>query len=877
VKSILAIACVAALLLSPLPAVASGPDPLTTAHSTEALAPGIALTSFERLYPFGWVRGYALEADLSTPGLTADLLTAGAVTAAEKPTVMAGRAGAIAAVNGDFFDINNTKAPLGPAVAGGTMMKSAPAGTGAAGVGADRIGRLADVLLEGKVTTPYGTIKLAAMNQYTVPGGGIGLYTPEWSAPRAGATYGATQVCEAVVRDGKAVSAAPTVKTAPAAAGTLVLVGREEGAAQLCRLKAGDSVTVTYAPAPALRFAVGGGAVLVRAGQVPALDDRQFKPRSAIGFTADGRRMWLVTVDGRSEESGGLTLLQLARLMKELGAADALELDGGGSAQMVARRSGQVDVINVPSDGVERPVPNAVGLFVPVGSGKAVGMSLRAPTGSDRVFPGLTRRLAAAGYDEQLGPAPLGPVTWTGAEGGVARGGNPGVLPVRAAAGALSGVMQLKVLGPLARIEADLPGLRLAPGQTGKFRVMGYDADGYGAPIEPADVSVGYLSPDLQVEPGVDGYFRVRLARPGQAVISLQVQGKTVMLPIAAGTIAAAVTGFENARVWAFHRYPVDGVTGAVSTVPGRTRSGLQLSYAFGPGATRAAYAVSGMALPGRPIALGLWVDGDGKGAWLRAEIADRDGARRILDLARQVDWTGWRYLEAAIPSDLEPPIRLERIYAVETTRDKQYSGSLRFDDLLIKFPVALPEVPPAPPLPADPMLRGTAGTGWAFALVTGPGITPEKAKAAGAEVVIATEAAPAGLDWKGVRFLGLQTGTGSLRTQNFAQIAEFRRQLDAAAVDPTVKALVVTSATPPSRYADVREAELIRRWLAEFRESSGGKPVAYLAGGDQTLVRRYDGVAYVETAGGGALVHFRGGAGSDFLFVSNLSSSRAD
>ncbi|MDF2630208.1 MAG: hypothetical protein K0R39_4039 [Symbiobacteriaceae bacterium] len=897
-------------MLTPLSALAA-PDSVVAAQNLTVLAPGVTLTSFDRLYPFGWVKGHLLDADLSSDKVGSDLLSAGAVTAARPLTVQANNSRAIAAVNGDFFDINNTKAPLGPMVQTGLIWKSAPSTANAAGVGADRIGRVAGAVLNGQVTTPSGLFPLASMNQWTVPGNGIGLYTPQWTVARGGAAYGAEVVTEVVVKDGKVLSVAKAAGTAPAAAGTLILVGREEGAVKLAALKVGDPVAITYAPAPALDWAVGGGAVLLRAGAVPAdLDDKGYKPRTAIGFSADGKRIFLVVIDGRSEASGGLTLLQLGRLMKELGAADALELDGGGSTEMVARRPGetQVSIINSPSDGVERPVPNGVGIFATPGSGLAAALKISPVMASNRVFPGLTRRVTVTAQDEMLGPAPLpGAVTWVGAEPAAAGIGGAVVrapatatpLTVQAKAGTLTGTAQLKTLGPLERIEADVTDLRMAVGITASFRIMGYDAEGYSAPIEPADVTLTQRvltvgAPALRITEAADGAFQVSMTTTGQATLTATVAGKSLTLPVAVGARAAVVTGFESATAWAFDRYPATQVSGSLARVPGRTWNGLRLNYSFTAGGTRAAYAVGGLALPGRPSAVGLWVYGDSQGAWLRAELSDAAGDRVSIDLAKSVTWTGWRYVEAAIPTSLRPPLKVERIYPVETNKDRSYSGSLLFDDLLVQLPLALPAVPPAPPRPADPMLATAAaapGTGWPFVAVTGRNASREQIKAAAAqaefvllggdavtaypglyqEVSVPVYGLTAGtwIDQKGVRFIGLDTATGSLRTSNFSQLDTLRKQLDEAAANSAVKAVVLVTSAPPARYSDWREASLISQWLSGFRELSGGKPVTYLAGGGTSLVNRYEGVAYAEAAGGGGLVRVTNTTGAGWMNIS--------
>ncbi len=120
---------------------------------------------------------------------------------------------------------------------------------------------------------------------------------------------------------------------------------------------------------------VGGGPRLLRAGRVAVTAAaegfrppqspfffRSFvagrQPRTLAGVRPDGTLL-LVTVDGRLPGwSVGMTLPEAARLMRSLGARDALNLDGGGSSTMVVRG----EVVNRPADRVERRVSD--GLFV---------------------------------------------------------------------------------------------------------------------------------------------------------------------------------------------------------------------------------------------------------------------------------------------------------------------------------------------------------------------------------------------------------------------------------------------------------------------------------------------------------------------------------
>ncbi len=66
-----------------------------------------------------------------------------------------------------------------------------------------------------------------------------------------------------------------------------------------------------------------------------AHNNTQSTPRSAIGVRVDGTTL-MVTVDGRQPDvSQGMTMAELATFMIDLGAVDAIALDGGGSTQMV--------------------------------------------------------------------------------------------------------------------------------------------------------------------------------------------------------------------------------------------------------------------------------------------------------------------------------------------------------------------------------------------------------------------------------------------------------------------------------------------------------------------------------------------------------------
>lgn len=114
--------------------------------------------------------------------------------------------------------------------------------------------------------------------------------------------------------------------------------------------------------------AVGGGPVLVQNGKISIANDQEMKfagkaiddkhPRSAIGYTADGKLV-IVAIEGRHPGvAEGATLKETAQLLIELGCIEALNLDGGGSSCLLI--NGKQTITPSDKEG-ERAVP---GVFI---------------------------------------------------------------------------------------------------------------------------------------------------------------------------------------------------------------------------------------------------------------------------------------------------------------------------------------------------------------------------------------------------------------------------------------------------------------------------------------------------------------------------------
>lgn len=368
----------------------------------ERIGPGVEYREFSVAASRGTVHGHVLVVDLNDPHTGVDLLTPGKVTARQAVSGLADARHAVGAVNGDFFNITEDQHPgvpptgssVGPEIGSGRELKAAvPDGQrfGPAmppgetthdilGLGNDGKLRLDRLDLHGSVRTQDADIPLGGFNQYALPVGGVGAYTADWgTVSRQRAVCGtdtsrgagcSTDTYEVTVRQNKVVAVAGAPGAGAIPADSTVLLGRDAGADTLRALRVGESVRVDRRLAPTLShvpyvFAVGGFPVL-RAGQpLAGLDTKTAATRTAAGFDASGRTLFLLALDGSAESGAGLTIAELASVMRELGADSAVNLDGGGSTTLVARDPGApaVTVRNHPAAGVERPVPNAIGVF----------------------------------------------------------------------------------------------------------------------------------------------------------------------------------------------------------------------------------------------------------------------------------------------------------------------------------------------------------------------------------------------------------------------------------------------------------------------------------------------------------------------------------
>jgi hypothetical protein len=155
------------------------------------------------LEPIGFVDRHVVTVGLTRPAVTSDLLSAPSIAQGSALSVQANQAGAVAGVNGDFFDINNSNAALGFEIQGGALRKSGDRNGGQSfGVTRDGISQLVNLALSATATRGGVERPLTGLNESAVPPGGIGAYTPAWGSYNRALLGGTAEVW---IADGRVV------------------------------------------------------------------------------------------------------------------------------------------------------------------------------------------------------------------------------------------------------------------------------------------------------------------------------------------------------------------------------------------------------------------------------------------------------------------------------------------------------------------------------------------------------------------------------------------------------------------------------------------------------------------------------------------------
>jgi hypothetical protein len=477
-------------------------------------------------------------------------------------------------------------------------------------------------------------------------------------------------------------------------------------------LQVGDILRVYQRVSPGLprvEDVISGNPILVLNGGPAPLDQGAFNvdrhPRTAVGFNADTTRLYLVTVDGRQVVSAGMSNFELRDFFLRIGAAHAINLDGGGSTTMVVRG----DIVNVPSGGTERPVANALLAVSTAPEGPLA--ALQTTPSHPRPFLGQTVRFTVHGADAHYHPVPIDPsrVSFS-VDPALGTISPEGVFTAGTSGGSGYVYTTYEGLRDSARVEVrTVERLEISPrsattdtAQPVRFALRAFDTVGIERALQEgwvswsvSDTTVGTVDATGTFRPRADGTALVVARFEGGAADTA-----TVHVVTQAGTVV--LDPLDAPEGWRLSSEGlVDEAATSLTAFEDPEASGgqsLRLRYAFteSAGASSAVYLHTDLAIPAVPDSINFHIRSDGANHLVRLLLEDHTGREFVISVPRHAnDATALTLMPgplARAPSDIVFPVRLQAIriqfgYKDGRVTGARYEGDLWLDHLYVTYP----------------------------------------------------------------------------------------------------------------------------------------------------------------------------------------------
>jgi len=699
-----------------------------------------------------------LEMPLDDPNLTVSAFNSNVeLGLKQSTTTILSDNNAIAGVNGDFFGLaGRHSVPLGLEMIGGELSAQRGVNSDSRDSASFLLGDFGFI----DYVVPYVGLRLNGENSFPV--GLMNMVTNlAWPSfltygyiqstasidARLGRTY------KIVVEDGRVIGVTHYTVDVPQN-GFIVIMNPATFYENEHRFYWGQAAEMVISANIDLRgitTAISGSNRILDNGQLTGVANasRGREPRTLLGVNEAGNRLILMTVDGRNH-SIGATLGEAATYMRQFGAHDAINLDGGGSTTMAATMpGGSLSVINTPSGGSQRAVINAIGITNQTTMGPVTSINISAPSVIAPIVvpPGAT----AATATPVPTPIPLGPVTSlninapmnipvgmvtplyvfgyddylnrtqisfasldtavhnaTLVDNGLIPQGTGNVI-VQASDGRNHVFQSFNAV----QVIEIVPSVREITGTT-SITFSGIDNLGHAVHLNPLHITYEVSPAGLgRLENGHftatgEGFGWARASIPGLA---------DVFIPINIYRAARQIDVMDAGQL-TFTANP--GVTGRAEWSTARRTVGtssLRIEYNFEAG-NRNQFANVAIQNGGavNAITYRIAVYGNNSGHRLTGNILDAAGNNHSIEFTRNIDFTGWRDLTARVPEAAVQPMRLTDIRVESTFEDAAVGYELFIDNLRVHERLdSEPAVVPSGTVARDPLQPQFLGDRTAF------------------------------------------------------------------------------------------------------------------------------------------------------------------
>jgi len=653
----------------------------------KTITSGVTYQTINRFTTTGWININLIKADLENDNVKVDLLTPSkGMYNVDTVLNQAIANNAVAAVNAEFFTkVGNNAYSIGFSMKDEKVTSSPYYGN----ITKDTI---ATMLIDGKNNIDFDYVKLTSVTIENSKGvtakiGGINESSSDFSTPMiytrefSDKSFGNTKfydTLEIVVKNNKITQIRNGEEPVEIPEDGYVITARGTNAYNLKSIfKKGDKIKLnieTNIDFDNIKTAVSGGAILVDKGQKVTNFSHEisgYNPRTAVGINKEGNIMYLVTVDGRGTTKG-VTQEELADIMKSVGCYTALNLDGGGSTQMVGRIDGGLKYLNKPSE--MRKVVNSIGII----SEKTGGLnSIKIEPSNDKVLKGHSITLNVKGFDKYLNECEVEQedVSWkiSGVTGnikdGIFKPKTSGKAKITATYKRKKQTIEIDVYNEIGDLKVNSDRISLKEGETFKLEISGKTVNGYTLEYSIEDFEFEASNDNCTVSD--DGLITAKKA--GESIVTVKSGNISTYVAVAiAGKTEVIMNDFEEEN-FRFHSYPADIVTGNVELCDIEKyegKSSAKLSYDFSATATaKGAYIIfdDEIEIDKTVEYISFYANSERKqsNVTIKMQIEDAKGKEQLVTVKDSINFTKWTEIKYEL-DDIKLPAKLQRIYVAQ-------------------------------------------------------------------------------------------------------------------------------------------------------------------------------------------------------------------
>ena len=683
----------------------------------QTITDGLTYEKSERLYKSGWKDVHVLIADLTNPNIDIEILDSNTEHGLKKNVeTLTKENNAVAGINADFFGFGNPGSSMGQIIIDNNVKEAQNYYNASvnkyAGVFLDKYGNAFIDYIKSNLRLYNDKVSLELQAKNKITDFKKPIYFDRTAiTSTADLDKRRKDLFKIVVQDKKIIKKAGAGEVVEIPEnGYIIVMDKTTASEKLVLFNVGDSLTFTESYQFVFRegknisevtTGISAGGEILRNGRAIstglAISPKSRNPRSAVGVNKEKNKLILVAVDGRGQ-SIGATHDEMANILLEYGAYDAIHLDGGGSTTVALREEGERDVkiVNDVSDSSPRLVPNAIGVKSTNPTGDVASLLVTVDKKDEEaILAGQTYTLKVTGVDAFKNPVDIDPnqvvYTFSNETDGTINGSyflcnNSGEFTINASyPNGATGQITFKAEEPLSAIIPKASKTSLYIGESSALSLEAVNIDGFSKGVDSSQVSWSVNDANLGYIQNGNFYAKAE----GVATLTATYNNISASITIAIGSSPSPVTSFEETRNLFMMYFPADktvsGGAGITNSVAYDGKNSLLLSYNFKenvstPQASYVCFERQPINIAGTSNAIQMQIKGDGSGNMVKMVLKDKNNKEYVLPVLDNMTSKDWVTASVNIPAGVAYPIRIDKLYVATLNTTAKESGTIYID-----------------------------------------------------------------------------------------------------------------------------------------------------------------------------------------------------